>query len=77
MNLSNIPLWNYARGKIRGKIRLNPNDWDDAEWWYEDEPDVFEFMDKNENIIKFYAKENGMIIKGIIDLLFKRRSKLK
>jgi len=52
---------------------LDPNDWQDAEWWYEDEPEVFGFMRKNEDIIIEYAKENGMTIKGAIDYLFKVR----
>lgn len=23
---------------------LDSNDWDDVEWWFEDEPEVFKFM---------------------------------
>jgi hypothetical protein len=54
-------------------IVLDPNNWYDAEWWYEDEPEVFNFMQKNEDIIKEYAKEKGMTIKNTIDYLFKNK----
>jgi len=54
-------------------IKLNPYSWQDAEWWYEDEPEVFEFMRDNEDMIVKYAMENGMTIKAGIDYLFKVR----
>ena len=56
-------------------IELDPNSWQDAEWWFEDEPEVFEFMKKNEDKITQYALENGMTIKEGIDYLFKVRDK--
>lgn len=54
-------------------IKLNPNNWQDCEWWYEDEPDVFKFMRKNEDMITQYALENGMTIRDGIRYLFKVR----
>ena len=54
-------------------IGLDPNDWEDCEWWFEDEPEVFEFMRNNEDIIRFYAEKNGMTIKKAIDYLFKNK----
>jgi len=32
-------------------IELDPNDWYDNLYWFEDEPDVFEFMEENEDKI--------------------------
>ena len=55
-------------------IKLDPNDWYDALYWFEDEPEVFEFMELNEDIIKFYAIRNGMTIKNSIDYLFRNRT---
>ena len=57
-------------------IKLNPNSWQDAEYWYEDEDEeeVFEFMRENEDMVIQYALENGMIIKDGINYLFKVRS---
>ena len=54
-------------------IKLNPNSWQDAEWWFEDEPEVFEFMREHEDMIIQYALENGMNIRDGIDYLFKIR----
>lgn len=54
-------------------IKLNLNSWYDALFWFEDEPEVFDFMEANEEKIKFYAEKNGMTIKGAIDYLFKNR----
>ena len=54
-------------------IILNPNSWLDALWWYEDEPEVYGFMIKNDVLIIEYAKEKNITIKNAIDLLFKRR----
>jgi hypothetical protein len=54
-------------------IKLDPNDWQDAEYWFEDEPEVFEFMRENEDKITQYALENGMTIRDGIRYLFKVR----
>jgi len=54
-------------------IKLNPYSWQDAEYWFEDEEDVFEFMKKNENMIIQYSFENGMTVKSGIDYLFRVR----
>ena len=55
-------------------IKLDPNSWQDVEWWFEDEPEVFEFMRENEDKITQYALENGMTIKDGIRYLFKVRN---
>ena len=55
-------------------IELDPNDWYDALYWFEDESEIYDFMEENEDIIKFYAIRNGMTIKGSIDYLFKNKS---
>lgn len=57
---------------IKG-IELNPNSWQDALYWFEDESEVFEFMKENENKITQYALENGMTIRDGIRYLFKVR----
>lgn len=54
-------------------IKLDPNSWLDAELWYEDEPEIFEFMRNNYEKINKYAKDNRMTIKDSIDYLFKNR----
>ena len=54
-------------------IELDPNSWDDNLYWFEDEPEMFEFMRKNEDIIRFYAKKNGLSIKVSIDILYNLR----
>jgi hypothetical protein len=54
-------------------IKLDPNNWQDAEYWFEDEPEVFEFMRENEDMIIKYALENGMTIRDGIRYLFKIR----
>ena len=54
-------------------IKLNPNSWEDAEWWYEDEPEVFKFMRENEDKIIKYSLENDMTIRDGISYLFKVR----
>jgi len=54
-------------------IKLNPYSWLDAEYWFEDEEEVFEFMRENEDMIVKYSLENGMSIKNGIDYLFKVR----
>jgi len=54
-------------------IELDTNSWDDNLYWFEDEPEVFEFMRKNEDIIRFYAKKNGLSIKASIDILYNLR----
>lgn len=56
-----------------GRLVLESNDWEDIEWWYEDEPEVFEFMREQEDIIRFYAEKNSMTIKGTIDYLFRNK----
>lgn len=67
MNWSSIP----TRKLINGKIMLNPNDWDDALYWYEDEPKVYDFMLKYEVNIKRFAEKNDKTLKDSIDILFK------
>jgi hypothetical protein len=54
-------------------IELDSNNWYDNLYWYEDESEIFEFMENNEDIIKQYAKEKGMTIKNTIDFLFKNK----
>jgi len=54
-------------------IKLDSYNWQDAEWWYEDEPEVFEFMRENEDMIIQYSLENGMNIRNGIEYLFKIR----
>jgi len=54
-------------------IKLNPNSWQDAEYWFEDEEEVFEFMRENEDMIVRYSFENGMTIRDGIVYLFKVR----
>jgi len=54
-------------------LELDPNNWDDALFWFEDEPEVLDFMVENEDIIKFYAVKNAMTIKCAIDYLFINR----
>jgi len=53
-------------------IELDPNSWLDAEWWFEDEPDVFNFMQENEVKIKEYAKKHNMTIRDAIVYLYKK-----
>jgi len=52
-------------------IKLNPYNWQDSEYWYEDEEEVFEFMKANEDMIIKYSLENGMTIRDGILYLFK------
>ena len=54
-------------------IKLDANSWDDCEWWYEDEPDVFEFMRENEDKIRNYALKYGLTIKQSIDICYNLR----
>jgi len=54
-------------------IKLNPNSWQDAEYWFEDEEEVFEFMRKNEDMIVKYSLENRMNFRDGILYLFKIR----
>jgi len=54
-------------------IELDPNDWEDALYWFEDEPEVFEFMRTNEDMIKEYAKKYDLTIKASIDILYNLR----
>jgi len=54
-------------------IKLNPYNWQDAEWWFEDEEDVFEFIRRNEDMIVKYSLENGMTVRDGIKYLFKVR----
>jgi hypothetical protein len=54
-------------------IDLDPNDWEDNIYWFEDEPEVFEFMEKNEEKIKLYSENNGLSIKASIDILYNLR----
>jgi len=58
-------------------IKLNPNSWQDAEYWFEDEEEVFEFMRKNEDMIVKYSLENRMNFRDGILYLFKIREWLK
>lgn len=52
-------------------IVLEVNDWEDCEWWYEDEPEVFKFMRANKDMIVKYSLENGMNFRDGIKYLFK------
>jgi len=54
-------------------IKLNPNSWQDAEYWFEDEEEVFEFMKANEDMIIKYSLENRMSIRDGIRYLFNIR----
>jgi len=54
-------------------IELDPNDWYDNLYWFEDEPEVSKFMEENENKIRKYAKEYGLTIKGSIDIMYNLR----
>jgi len=54
-------------------IKLNPCSWHDAEYWFEDELEVFEFMRNNENMITQYSLENCMTIRDGIRYLFNIR----
>lgn len=58
-------------------IELDSNDWYDILFWFEDEPEVFNFIEENEDVIKCYALQNCMTLKDTIDYLFKVRSELK
>ena len=54
-------------------IKLKPYSWQDAEYWFEDEEEIFEFMRKNEDMIIKYALENGMNVRDGIRYLFRVR----
>jgi len=54
-------------------IKLNSYSWQDAEYWFEDESEVFEFMRNNEDMIIKYSLENGMNVRDGIMYLFKIR----
>ena len=54
-------------------IKINPYSWQDAEYWYEDEEEVFDFMRNNEDMIIQYSLENGMNFRDGIRYLFKVR----
>ena len=54
-------------------IELDPNDWYDNLYWFEDEPEVFEFMEQNEDKIKQYAENYGITIKNSIDIMYNLR----
>lgn len=55
-------------------IKLDPNDWYDALYWFEDEPDVYDFMVENEDTIKQYGRDMGRTLKDSIDILYKEMS---
>lgn len=56
-----------------GKIILDPNSWEDAEWWYEDNDEVYNFMMNNQQKIIQYSKESNKSIKESIDCLFAKK----
>lgn len=53
-------------------IKLDPNSWLDAEWWFEDEPDVFNFMQENKEEIIEYSIECDMTIRDAIVYLYNK-----
>jgi len=54
-------------------IKLNPYSLYDAEYWFEDEEEIFEFMRNNEDMIVKYSLENGMNFRDGIMYLFRVR----
>jgi len=54
-------------------IKLNPYSWQDVEYWFEDEEEIFEFMRENEDMIVKYSLENGMNFMDSIEYLFMAR----
>jgi len=54
-------------------IELDPNDWYDNLYWFEDELDVFDFIEENEDRIKEYANKYDLTIKNSIDILYNLR----
>lgn len=56
-------------------IELDPNSWLDAEWWYEDEPEIIKFMQDHEFEIKQYVREHNITIKDGIDYLYEKQLK--
>jgi len=54
-------------------MELDPNDWYDNLYWFEDEPEVSKFMEENEDKIRKHAKEYGLTIKNSIDILYNLR----
>lgn len=60
-----------SRMRFNKGIKLDPNDWFDALWYYDDEPEVYDFMVENEDRIRRYARENSRTLKDSIDILFK------
>jgi hypothetical protein len=51
-------------------IYLDPNSWSACEWWYEDEIEIYRFMQENEEEIKRYASEHGMTLRDAIKELY-------
>lgn len=64
----------YKYDEERGCILLDPNDWGDVLWWYEDEEEIYEFMINNEKRIKEYAEKNNLKIRDAVYDLFKREN---
>ena len=54
-------------------IELDPNDWYDNLYQFEDEPEIFEIVEKNESKIKQYAEKYGTTIKNSIDIMYNLR----
>ena len=54
-------------------IKLDPYNWQDVLYWFEDELEIFEFMRNNEDMIVKYSLENGMTIRDGIRYLFRVR----
>lgn len=53
-------------------VALDPNNWSHVEWWYEDEPEIYEFIMENEELVKGFAKFENMSIREAIDILYNR-----
>jgi antitoxin PrlF len=48
-------------------IMLDPNSWEDAEWYYEDEDDIYAMMQTHKDEILVLAEQQSITVKQAID----------
>lgn len=56
-----------------GKVILDPDDWGDALWFYEDQPEILTCMENFEDKIKQLAEQTGTTIKDSIETFYNQQ----
>lgn len=59
--------------KVNGVFQIDPNDWQDVEFWYGNKPEHSRLVTFNEDYIEKVAKEKGLNLIDAVEYVWKEK----